>query len=104
MTFNPKTLDAIRRVNEQIAAKQSRIAARNLSARLCVTYAIPENPSFIPYFTSDPKVKTVHEAIAIWLSAQMADVQAAETPHADAIFGKLLQNKLNTIWEDYLCA
>lgn len=99
-----KTLDAIRRVNAQIQIKQSRIAARKLSERLCAAYGISENARFIPYFTSDPTVKTVYEAIAIWISAQMADVQCVEATDAEAIFGDLLQHKLNAIWDDYLCA
>ena len=103
MQANPVVVDAVRRIEQQIAQKQHAIGIRKLADALCFALQIQQGRELVLHLTSDSTARTNPDAVAAWVQAQMVDPSLAITPQTVQLLTDLLSRKLQSICEETQC-
>jgi len=91
------------RIAAQIAEKSARTYTRKMAAALCATLQIPDGNALVLHLTKDSRIKTNLEAVACWISDQLADPDLALSIAVLPTLVDLLSAKLRRIREDAPC-
>ena len=103
MPANPRVIDAIGRIEQQVAQKQHAVGIRKPADALCFALQIQHGQELVLHLASDPAIRNNRDAVATWVQSQLADPSLAINPQTLQILTDLLSRKLQSICEDLSC-